>query len=521
MKSKVVAVVLSMAMVLVTACGSASGDVPEATTEAAENASETVEDTEAGSQDAMTENTPYAETQGLTFSKLEPLSLDYTAVIVDKDYNEIKDDPRCFVAEKDIADYSFYDVITYPAEQDGYTTAEISLTMDFDILWHFATLDDYRGFYSLSVPQLFDYYSGQYIPTAITSSDSAKQQETNLTYDNDTWKVNASREYHETISQGLSEWINSTQYERNDRHLMTETYTVTYPNDYDGLCFTLSKKPWEYDREDAIKYNSDEYIGFDQEDVGKEILDYFDDTSKEDMLFYTLHDTSSISTKALNSSDEVESDTYTDMIGLQFADNIDDIKLPYKFFVINGSVGVLDDSEAPLDLGLATYVIGKVTTEEIGNGETKISFPYQIKYDADIDLSNSNAFEIEAQQSLYYLQSFDMNTGNSYDCEYNEDKRIDNSDWGDWDDDGHTSYHEDYNWTAEITIPTEKLDSVCFLIGDRYGEAGTDYIAFNMETALAHEPKAEKKQTETVQQSVEEYSEPMYDGNVVGFTSPW
>lgn len=484
MKKKLITAVLLLTVSLIAACGSSAetGDAKEASTEGStEAATET-------SETAMVEeksDLPYAEAQGLSFSKLEPVSLDYTTVIIDADYNEIKDNPRNYVVEKGMADYLFSDVITYPADQEGYTIAEISYSVDVDSLYHRSTLDDFLCHKDINTPAFFDYYSGKYIPEANISNGKGNGEKTSLTYEDKTWEIEASYTSDVSDAWNLRDYVNNSQYEQGWHNFAMYKITVTYPDDYDGLCFVLSKKQWEYNSEGAKKHTSDDYIGYDPENVGKNILDISDYTSKDDDIFYTMHDSSSVIAKAVKSADDVAPKTYGDTIGLQLTDSIDDISLPYKFFVINGSAGVLDESEAPVELGTAKYIIGEVRAEDIGDGNTKITIPYKMKYEADIDMSNSDAYEIENRDSIYSLESFDTVTGSNYSVEFN-DGFVDNSEWGDWGDDNHIVYHGDIEVTSEVTVPTEKLDTVCLIIGNRYGKPGTDYVAFNVDTALAH-----------------------------------
>lgn len=483
MKKKLITAVLLLTVSLIAACGSSAetGDAKEASTEGStEAATET-------SETAMVEeksDLPYAEAQGLTFSKLEPVSLDYTAVITDGDYYEQENDPNNYVIDKGKADYTFADVITYPAEQEGFTTAEISYSIDYDVSSHWSSADDYAIRMRLSLPNLFDYYSGQYIPCVkVSSGKETTLQETDLSYGNETWKVSATQNSNDQGSSVLVDWLNDTQYEVDDHHLSIGTLTVTYPNDYDGLCFILKKSPIEYNRDSFMEQISDDYLGFNQDDIGKKILD---DTSKEDLIFYTLHDAKSISAKNVSSADDITSKAYGDIIGLTVADSIDNISLPYKFFVINGSAGVLDATEAPANLGTAKYSIGEIKTEDDGDGNTTITIPYQIKYEADIDMSNSDAEELEGRESCYFVEAFDTVTGDAYSAVLSSDDYVDNGEWGDWEDNGHITYHGDIEVVTEVTVPTEKLDTACLIIGDRYGKEGDDYIAFNMDTALAH-----------------------------------
>jgi hypothetical protein len=509
MKKKLITAILLLTVGVMAACGSSEGkgDSKEAT--------EATTETESATEAVMTEekaDIPYAEEQGFTFGKMEPLSLDYLVTIIDGDKNEIKDSKSMYVADKGQADYTFYDVITYPSEKEGYTTAVIPYVCNINPMLHIATNLESNTYRLVNDIKAFDYYSGQYIPIKRISDNSNDGENTNISYGDKSWDVNAYCINEAAYNHGIPEYIMENQLEVTEHDSFSCLVFITYPNDYDGLSFCIEGNAKEYDRDAFNRRSADGYAGFEADDVGKSIMDIsaLSGITKDDIQFYTMKNPDSISAKTGTSADDVNITPFSERIGLVYSDSIDNVTIPYEFYAsAEFSSQLLNENNAEITKDPMECSIGKVETEDMGDGNTRITLPYRLKF--KVKAVGEEIYN--GWPSFVGFKAFDSKTGVEYPRE-SEQEYTDDSEWI-----NDTTYSGDMSEDAVITVPTEKIDDVCFSFGDIYGEADEDYVAFTLDTATAHEPKAEKKESAAPQQTVVENNEQdSYGSGMVGLT---
>lgn len=347
MKKKTILIMIVSVAVLLSACKGAEQTKPAQATsdeiqsdvskeEAGEEISKTtaeetaIEDTDTV-QEETEEEIPYAEDQGLeyTFSLADCMSysgkakFNFRSFLLDEDFNEVSDD--VFFTEDGFVDY-YGDVkkSIHPAEEDGYRTLVISYGENCTSLVHMSQKGGENIKHILfETPQLipFDYYTGEIFPVVFTTfsqdendtsegeSELPEKYETTVSFGDKESKVTTMLK-NKTISLKPDEESPAFQFTDESKGLYVCPYVyearhaliITYPEDYDGLCFAMDRnlKEYEYDREEGMK--SLEGEGW-KDDIGKKILEK---GKKDDYCFFTTKIDTSVS--ATESDDIVEID---------------------------------------------------------------------------------------------------------------------------------------------------------------------------------------------------------------------
>ena len=417
----------------------------------------------------------YATAEGIKFEKLGNLSPDFYAVLVDKNHNEINDDDNQIMDKE--SEWAF-DVVTYPAEKEGYTTACISILAKSDFIYkHNSRAESWvicDGSFNL-----FDRYSGIYISTPDVEDVNGKDYEnTSVTYKDNDWDLTANRVVDDWVSV-KSKMILGEDAEENEGYQMgLYKFYATYPSDYDGLAFCISDETsMTIDEIEKVFDESDKE--FDPDDVGKKILEASDiKNTGGSTHFYSLNDPDSVTVREASSEEEAGiRNSWHEWLGLEISDNTEGIELPYSCSFFDGDTNIkLGDNEAKPRLGKAAYVFGEVIADEDGD-TTKLTIPFEIKMNI-----MTYAEGVYMSWICEGIDVFDRETGKQYETSVVEDET--DGEWGDWDDEGYITYAAYEKMTDEVSVPTDKLEDLFFVIGDVNGKPGEDYYAFTYDALV-------------------------------------
>ena len=491
---KSITCVLIATMVFLTACNGSTGSDSGASSAKESVVSEVTETVE---QTGETENTdssqdssvvPYSEQNGLEFGSLSPFSADYSLMFVDNTTYEVIDNDDFHVIDKGDADYIFYDVETWPAEKEGYTTLKLTYSVDCANKTHAPTdFGNISSWINVAEIAAFDYYTGVYIPSyenekALDNTDTAVSGavETKVGFGDHEWDITAWQEDSDVRYYNGYEFTDDSHTDSTETYSKTQSIYVTYPNDYDGLSFAVQNKGEYHVSTEDIKNAADEGKN---KNIGKDILSVFneDDISVDNVLFLTIKNEDSMKIAKVNSEDDATIPDYAERTGLTaYSDSslAKGFSLPYVFYVSDENGTLINEDKVQPEKGNVDYEITDVSTETQGN-DTKVSLSYRVSKKISVDVTNYdgdfNGWAVNPDIEAYY-----STTGES--IEIKGDYSEDNSDWGEWEDDTHTSYNIDYTYKAEFTIPTEKFDDAVVNYGDR---KSSDSIRFKLSDILS------------------------------------
>lgn len=489
-KQSVLGLVLTVA--LLSACGGNTENKATTTAteevNAAENsgAEETQKETETEeSEDATT----YAEQKGIEFGTPTSFSKDYSILFVDESNYEEVDNEDFHVIDKGFAEFNFYNVKTWPAEKDGYTTAMLTFTVDSTNKSHAPEeWGNVRSWKNIDGIDLFDYYTGKYIPVSekysvnTTGSEQTDPVETEIDFGDKKWDLTSWSE-----EKAISNWegynyTDVSHYDYTENFSKVKYLYVTYPNDYDGLSFAVQSKGEAKVDMDSIKSaannDRDKYIG-------KDILSVYEEEGikKEDILFCSMKDASSLIIEEVASAEDAAAyiPTYEEREGLtNYSDSslTKGFSLPYEFYVFDENGELLGEDKVQAEKGSVDYEIVDVNSESTGE-DTKVSISYKANKKINVDVANYDG-EFTGRVVNPDIEAYYSNNGES--IKMNADFAEDNTDWGDWEDDTHISYNVDYTYNAELTIPTDNLDDAVVNFGDR---KSLDSIRFKLSDLLS------------------------------------
>ncbi len=471
---KYVLFMLAGIMVFTASCGQ-TGKNENPPTESVETESEISDSTDEATleKEESKEDTsePYAVEKELKFGSFSPLSMDYLLAVYNTETFDEIDDSDFHIVDKGEANYTFYDIKTWPAEKEGYTTAKLTYTVDKAALLYLPEqMENKDVFESIETIKLFDYYTGRYIPDYKNRSLMDVRVDTTMTGEN----IETEIEYHgmkwDLTSRKESSMYDHTEYEYADARHCNYTIDrttsislyVTYPDDYDGLSFAIRiSRDWKYDKENIKKDKE----SAENEDIGKDILSTFEDTEKEDILFFTMKDGNSVKAEPVASGEEAEIPSFEERFGItEYADAsmAKGFSLPFDFYVFGENEELLGEDMVKSEKGTADYKIKEVKAENPGD-ETKITISYSVNKTINVSFVNYDG-EFSGCENLPVIWGYDSITGGSVIIK--EDCVEDNSDWGEWKDDSNISYNIDKTYKAEFTLPTDRIDYTIINFGD-------------------------------------------------------
>ena len=471
-KSNVLSLLLAVAL-LSTGCGE------NADNKAAAAATEEVESTgnsggeevpkEAGSETDV-DASAYAVQQGIEFGTPASFSKDYSVLFIDENNYEEVDNEDFHVIDKGLAEFNFYDIKTWPAEKDGYTTAKLTYALDSTNRSHAPEeWGNVRSWKNLGGIDLFDYYTGKYIPESekytvnTTGSEQTEPVETTIDFVDKKWDITSWSEEEAVNNYEGYEYTDDSHYDYTEHFSKVKSIFVTYPDDYDGLSFAVQSAGEAKVDMDLVKSaaNNDR-----DKSIGKDILSVYDEEGikKDDILFCTMKDAASLKSEEVASAEEATIPAYIERKGLSYQSDIslaEGFCLPYEFYVFDENGDLLgEDKVKPDKRGDMPYSIKSVTAEDQGDGNSKIKIAYNIYRELFVDFID---YEGDFTGFAVYpnIDVYDSETGESIEIKSDEQ---DNSDWYDWKDDTNIEYRVDYTNNAEFTVPTEKLENttVCF-----------------------------------------------------------
>ena len=186
---------------------------------------------------------PYAEANGLSFSKEKSYTLPAFTYLVDMSSGEPISINGVSISGVVDASYTFGDISVTEADADGMVQMIIPYHVDFTttVTDDFTFEGDYGYNWGCVNAGVFDYYTGTVIPTNGTLyGDSILENAIDITYQDVTYPIAYTRNM--TAHDDLSDWVNvgGGIYELQITVAADFTYTIYMPKEYDGLCLLLS-----------------------------------------------------------------------------------------------------------------------------------------------------------------------------------------------------------------------------------------------------------------------------------------
>ena len=483
MKKKIITLMLAITMIS-TACGNQAGTAVAPSPESESQ----VEETASASTEAVTDNSSYAVKNGLEFGTLSDMEHDFSYIFFDTEKREVVDSEDYKIVEKGKGNFKYLGVKTWPSEKEGYTVARISYATDGDVKIHSLFTNEnesVRSNSSIGGLTLFDFYTGKVIPTyktrkvAYGSEVQEKEEvETEIDYEGNKWDVTAWSEMRHISYMRDINMPDGNHYDADDVFLRIVSLYVIYPDDYDGLSFAFDK--YEDIGIDEVVADLNKDLDNEENDViGKDILSTTE-RSKDSYIFCTVKDSDSVKVENYASEEEAGIISYAELYDQDTyngAGEASSFYLPVKFLYYNGSDELLAGNALEINDPLAEFKIGSVTSEDQGEGNTKISMDINIAKDM-IFASSANKVDDVYAAGLWFpfgcVTVYNRNSGAEIEINNNEN---DKSSWGDWMGDSQVGYNLNYNNTVDFIVPTEELENTTLLFGDR---DSSDHIQFKL-----------------------------------------
>lgn len=244
MKRKIYFAVAAAAALCMTGCGGAAetaGSGTEATetavTEAAETTETAAEVTEA-TEEAEPEVT-FAEENEMEYSAERTFTIPGGAVLIDENGDLTEYEGISIVNGE--STFTFEGATVSEPDSDGNVTITVSgsANIPFDLLYDWSvTNSGYRYGYGCNACALFDTYTGLMFETS-THDDASVSAAVDIVYDGVTYTVTVVEDSVWTETAGdwesYAETVDSKAYAEE----VQLTWTITAPQDYDGLCFAF------------------------------------------------------------------------------------------------------------------------------------------------------------------------------------------------------------------------------------------------------------------------------------------
>jgi hypothetical protein len=255
MKTKnwlVFGVVSAMTLGMLTGCQSKETAAETEAAQEADNVSEAAEDaTEGEAVEDVTEEAAqevaFAEANGLQFSDLSPLEISGFMYFQDENGNYTEDGPEGVSLIQPTAVYTFGDITVSEPDEDGNVVYTIPLNVELEL--EALNPNDKDWYYSLQIEtfDLMDWYTGTVFPGRDLHGNEGYDIYTDIVWDDVTYSVG----YTSSAEWNVGNW----QKDGNSYYssiVEYKVYTVTVPEDYDGLVFFIDNRGrTEYQEDDT------------------------------------------------------------------------------------------------------------------------------------------------------------------------------------------------------------------------------------------------------------------------------
>lgn len=252
---------LTAAALCMSGCGSteettAEETTTEATESTAAETTETAESTETTVEESAEPEITFAEENEIVYSDERSFTIPSNAVITALDISDSGNLPSDFDPVEDIDEvltvaaseggvtYAFGEATVSEPDSDGMVTITVSASAQQPLTFtqHNATVGyTYNWNTVITSPTIFDTYTGQaFDPGAMVDNDAAAAA-VDVTYNDTVYTISLSKE----VTWGDVEWGEWSDFDSNEEctidctRTISYTYTMTIPQDYDGLCFAF------------------------------------------------------------------------------------------------------------------------------------------------------------------------------------------------------------------------------------------------------------------------------------------
>lgn len=190
---------------------------------------------------------PYAEENGLSFSKGRDYTIPAFAFFQNASSGEPTSIDGLSVTDVVDANYTIGDISVSEADADGMVQMTIPYRLDFTIT---VTLDiskfdgQWSSRWRCEDIDLFDYYTGTVIPDKTLSTNDDKptdigENAIDITYKDITYPVSCMESMTQNVDDSDWSHVGGDIYEQQTVVSMDATLTVHMPKEYDGLCLHL------------------------------------------------------------------------------------------------------------------------------------------------------------------------------------------------------------------------------------------------------------------------------------------